>query len=469
MARIRKFSQLARLVYVLWTLASFALHVYFDSRNRDQKDRERHKARLRRQAARLRERLIKLGPTFIKAGQMLATRADLLPVEYLNELAELQDRVPAFSNQAAIELIEAELGRPVSELFPEMSESPVASASLGQVYKARLKSGEEVAVKVQRPRLEERVRFDLELLRRVGKFLDRYPKLFPGAEWLGAIDEFDRVIHEEMDYRREAANAEEFRHNFRNWPSIHVPKIFEELSTERVLVLEFITGVKVIDLEGLRNAGHDARRINELIYRTYFKQLLEDGFFHADPHPGNLLVMKDGRLAVFDFGMTGRLDDKLQRQMIEAFFHLYNRDYDRIVDDLINLGFLAPGADLARIRELVVDVFARKLNLKLGEVRFRDLTYDLAPIVYEHPFTTPARFTYLIRMLMTLEGISMVMNPSFNFFEVARPYVREFLFKIDSTRLRRMALDSLRDVRTGRFEWGRLWAMAKMAYSLYLG
>jgi predicted unusual protein kinase regulating ubiquinone biosynthesis (AarF/ABC1/UbiB family) len=248
-----------------------------------------------------------------------------------------------------------------------------------------------------------------------------------------------------------------------------VPKVFGEFSTTRVLVLEFIRGVKVIDIDGLQKAGHDPRRINELIYRAYFKQLLEDGFFHADPHPGNLLVMEDGRLAVFDFGMVGRLTGELQRQMIDAFFHLYNRDYDRIVDDLISLGFLAPGADLARIRQLVTDVFARKLNIKLGEVRFRELTYDLAPIVYEHPFTTPARFTYLIRMLMTLEGISIVMNPSFNFFDVAWPYVREFLFKRESTQLRRMALDSLRDVRTGRFEWGRLWTMAKMAYSLYLG
>jgi predicted unusual protein kinase regulating ubiquinone biosynthesis (AarF/ABC1/UbiB family) len=468
MVKIRKFSQLFRLAYVLWTLASFALHVYLDSRRREVQDDEKRKARLRRQAVRLRERLVKLGPTFIKAGQMLATRADLLPVEYLDELSELQDRVPAFSNRDAMQLIEAELERPIDELFLSISENPVASASLGQVYKARLATGEVVAVKVQRPQLEERVHFDLDLLRRIGRLLDRFPKLFPGAEWLGAIDEFDRVIHEEMDYRREAANAEEFRRNFHHWPTIHVPRIYEEVSTARVLTLEFITGVKVTDLEGLRKAGHDARTINELIYRSYFKQLLEDGFFHADPHPGNLLVMDDGRLAVFDFGMVGRLSGELQRQMVDAFFHLYNRDFDRIVDDLINLGFLSPGADIARIRQLVTDVFARKLNLKLGEVRFRELTYDLAPIVYEHPFTTPARFTYLIRMLMTLEGISIVMNPAFNFFDVARPYVREFLFKRESTRLRRMALDSLRDARTGRFEWGRLWTMAKMAYSLYL-
>jgi predicted unusual protein kinase regulating ubiquinone biosynthesis (AarF/ABC1/UbiB family) len=384
-------------------------------------------------------------------------------------LSALQDRVPAFPDKQAFQIIESELERRLDDVFEQIGEQPIASASLGQVYRARLVTGEDVAVKVQRPHLDEKIRFDLDLLRRVGRFLDRYPKLFPGAEWLGAVEEFDRVIHEEMDYRREAANAEEFSRNFANWPAIHVPRVFNDLSTNRVMVMEFISGTKVTDLDGLRAAGHDARRINELLYRTYFKQLLEDGFFHADPHPGNLLVMADGRLAVFDFGMVGRITEALRRQMIEAFFHLYNRDVEAIVDDLMGLGFLESGADVEAFRAIVADVFKRKLNLKLSEVRFRDLTYDLAPIVYEHPITTPARFTYLIRALMTLEGISIVMNPDFNFFDVAGPYVRDFLFKRESSRLRQMALDSLRDVRTGRIEWGRLWSMAKMAYSLYVG
>ncbi|MFP5260746.1 MAG: ABC1 kinase family protein [Blastocatellia bacterium] len=459
---------LGRAVYVVWTLLSFALYVYLDSKGWLAGGKQKREAKLRRQAAGLRARLVALGPTFIKMGQMLATRADLLPLEYIDELGALQDRVPAFPDEQAFRIIESELNRPLKEVFAEIGERPVASASLGQVYRARLVTGEDVAVKVQRPRLGEHIRFDLDLLRQIGRFLDRYPKLFPGAEWLGAVDEFDRVIHEEMDYRREAANAEEFRHNFAGWPVIHVPRMFKGLSTGRVLVMEFVSGTKVTDLAGLRAAGHDARRINELLYRTYFKQLLEDGFFHADPHPGNLLVMADGRLAIFDFGMVGRIPEELQRQMVEAFFHLYNRDVDSIVDDLINLGFLEPGADVAALRAIVADVFKRKLNLKLSEVRFKDLTYDLAPIVYEHPITTPARFTYLIRALMTLEGISIAMNPDFNFFDVARPYVRDFLFRRESSRLRRMALDSLRDARTGRIEWGRLWSMAKMAYSLYI-
>lgn len=413
--------------------------------------------------------MIRLGPTFIKMGQMLATRADLLPLEYIIELSALQDNVPPFANHQAMEEIETELGRPMKEVFKEISPEPVASASLGQVYRAVLMSGEEVAVKVQRPRLDERIASDLDVLRSIARTLDRYPSLFPGAEWLGAIDEFDRVIHEEMDYRREAASAEEFNQNFKEWRGIHVPRVFNHCSTSRVLVLEFISGTKVTDLDELRAKGHSPRLVNELLYRAYFKQLLEDGFFHADPHPGNLLVMEDGRLAIFDFGMMGRVSHELQRQIIEAFFHLYNRDTHAIVDDLVGLGFLAPEADLEAIRDVVTEVFDRKLNLKLGEVRFKELTYDLAPVVYQHPIRTPARFTYLMRALMTLEGISIVMNPEFNFFEVARPFVRDYLFRQNASQLKKLAMDSLRDARTGQFEWSRLWTMARMAYALYFG
>jgi predicted unusual protein kinase regulating ubiquinone biosynthesis (AarF/ABC1/UbiB family) len=458
-----------RRIYVAWTLLLFAVFVYLDSKNFFGKQTLKREQKLRRQAVRLRERLIHLGPTFIKVGQMLGTRADLLPIEYVDELSRLQDSVPPFSNRQAMAIIEAELQCPIAQVFTDIGQHPVASASLGQVYRAKLATGETVAVKVQRPRLAEAIDFDLDLLRWIGRFLAHYPRLFPGTDWLGAIDEFERVIHEEMDYRREAANSVAFKENFREWTSIYVPRIFPKYSTGKILVMEFITGIKVNDLESLKTAGHSPRRLNELIYRAYFKQLFEDGFFHADPHPGNLLVMADGRLAVFDFGMVGRVSDDLQRKIIEAFFHLYQRDVNGIVDDMIDLGFLKPEADVAKIREIVGDVMQRKLNLKLKEVRFKELTYDLAPVVYQHPITTPSEFTYLIRALMTLEGVSIVMNPEFNFFEVARPYVKEFLFKRNTAKLRQLAWDSLKDAQTGRFEWGRLWSMAKMAYSLYLG
>jgi predicted unusual protein kinase regulating ubiquinone biosynthesis (AarF/ABC1/UbiB family) len=467
-SNVKRPNRFFRRLYVSWTLLLFALFVYLDSRNFFGKEKVKREQKLRLQAQRLRERLIRLGPTFIKVGQMLGTRADLLPIEYVDELSVLQDSVPAFPNRQAMDIIEEELGRPVKEIFAQIGEMPVASASLGQVYRATLHTGEEVAVKVQRPNLAEAVAFDLELLRWIGRFLVRHPRLLPGTDWLGAVDEFERVIYEEMDYRREAANSEEFKHNFRDWRDIHVPRIFRDYSTEHLLVMEFVTGTKVTELATLENAGHSPRRINELIYRSYFKQLFEDGFFHADPHPGNLLVMRDGRLAIFDFGMVGRITDDLQRKIIAAFFHLYERDVNGLVDDMIVMGFLKPEADVEAIRRIVADVMKRKLNLKLKEVRFKELTYDLAPVVYKHPITTPSHFTYLIRALMTLEGVSIVINPEFNFFEVAKPYVKEFLFKRDTAQLKQMAWDSLTDAKTGRFEWGRLWSLAKMAYSLYI-
>ncbi|MEW6130524.1 MAG: AarF/ABC1/UbiB kinase family protein [Acidobacteriota bacterium] len=464
-----KIYRLVRRLTVARTFLMFALTVYLESKNWLGKKGEKREQKLRNQAARLRDRLIHLGPTFIKVGQMLATRADLLPIEYVDELSFLQDRVPPFSNHQAMAIIERELGRPVNEVFAEIGEQPVASASLGQVYRAKLHTGEIVAVKVQRPNLETAVSYDLELLRWIARFMAHYPKLFPGTDWLGAIDEFDRVIHEEMDYSREASNAEQFKHNFREWRTIHVPLIYRAFSRRRLIVMEFITGTKVTDLDELRQRGHSPRRLNELIYRSYFKQLFEDGFFHADPHPGNLLVMADGRLAIFDFGMVGRVSDIVQRKIIEAFFHLYNRDEQGLVQDMIDLGFLAPEADAVAIRAVVADVMKRKLNLRLKEVRFKELTYDLAPVIYQHPITTPSHFTYLMRALMTLEGVSIVMNPDFNFFEVAKPYVRDMLFRRESSKLRQMAWDYLKEIGTGKFEWNRLWTMAKMAYDLYLG
>jgi len=463
----RRVRSLFRALKIIRTLASFALYVYLDFRGWLGNSEEKREARLRRHAIRLRERLIKLGPTFIKIGQALGTRADLLPIQYVDELAALQDEVPAFPKEEAFSIIESELGCRPEELFAWISDKPVAAASLGQVYRARLKSGPEVAVKVQRPRLNETIAFDLQVLRRIARFLERYPNLLRGNDWVGMLDEFDRVVHEEMDYLAEGNNAERFRENFSSWPRVHVPKIYWEHSSARVLTMEFIDGLKVTDLDGMKAAGISPRTVNELMVQTYFKQLLEDGFFHADPHPGNLRVMRDGRLAFFDFGMVGHISPKLQSQMVSAFFHLLDHDINGIVEDLISLEFLSPDADIVSFRKVVADIFTRKLNLKLREVKFKELTYDLAPIVYEYPITTPARFTYLMRALMTLEGVSFVMNPDFNFFDVARPYARSFLLRKESALLRQQVMESLRDVRSGRLQFSRIWNLAKAAFALY--
>jgi predicted unusual protein kinase regulating ubiquinone biosynthesis (AarF/ABC1/UbiB family) len=431
----------------------------------------RKQARLEKQAAWLRQSLIDLGPTFIKIGQALGTRADLLPLEYVKELATLQDQVPAFPTDEAFARIEAELGRPVHECYPEIDSEPIAAASLGQVYRARLATGEEVAVKVQRPNLEATISIDIAILFRLVKLTNRFfPRANENADWEGMLREFHVTIFEEMDYVKEGRNADRFRYNFRTWRAVRVPKVYWSHTNTRVLTLEFIRGTKVVDIEGLKANGISAVKVNRLLIRTYLKQLLEDGFFHADPHPGNLLVMDSGHLAFFDFGMVGRITPQLQAQMIDAFFHVVSRDVHGLGQDIINLNFLKPGVDPESVRPVVESMFTHYLNLRLGEVNFKELTYDLAEVIYEYPFRLPANFTYVMRALMTLEGIGVVTDPGFSFFETAKPFAREFMLRREGKVLRKLIFDKLTGRENGdsRIAWSRVWKLTKMAAQMYL-
>ena len=431
----------------------------------------RKEARLEKQAAWMRQSLIDLGPTFIKIGQALGTRADLLPLAYVKELATLQDNVPAYPTADAFARIEAELGRSLHELYPEIDSEPIAAASLGQVYRARLKTGEEVAVKVQRPDLESTIIFDVAILFRLVKLTNRFfPKANENADWEGMLHEFHATIFEEMDYVKEGRNADRFRYNFRTWRAIRVPKIFWSHTSTRVLTLEFIRGTKVVDIAGLKANRISPVKVNRLLIRTYLKQLLEDGFFHADPHPGNLLVMDSGHLAFFDFGMVGRINPKLQSQMIDAFFHVVGRDVHGLGQDIINLNVLKPGVDPETVRPVVEGLFTHYLNLKLGEVNFKELTYDLAEVMYEYPFRLPSNFTYIMRALMTLEGIGVVTDPDFSFFETAKPFAKEFMLRREGRIFRQLILDKLtgREKGDSRIAWSRVWKLTKMAAQLYL-
>lgn len=422
-----------------------------------------------KQAIWLKEKLIELGPTFIKIGQSMGTRADLLPLPFVIALGELQDNVPPFPNEIAFARIEKELGLKINEVYKEFELEPVAAASLGQVYRARLHSGEEVAVKVQRPNLEATIKGDLEILKKVAKFAERYPQLNENADWSGMLREFNETIHEEMDYAAEGRNAERFRESFQNWDNIHVPKIYWNATTSKVLTMEFIHGTKVTDLEGQARRGISPEKVNRLLIKTYLKQLLEDGFFHADPHPGNLLVMSDGRLAFFDFGMVGRITPELQSKMIDAFFHVVSKDPAGIAQDLIDLDFMKPGVDAKTVRPVVEKMFEFHLNLKLKDVNFKELTYDLADVMYDYPFRLPSNFTYIMRALMTLEGIGMITDPEFNFFETAKPYAKEFMLRREGADFRKQFVGKLlgRD-EGGKIDWNRTWKLAKMAFKTVL-
>jgi predicted unusual protein kinase regulating ubiquinone biosynthesis (AarF/ABC1/UbiB family) len=450
-------------VFALYHIFVFVYHRGWFVGKKDESE-EKH---LQWQGEWISRRLLKLGPTFIKIGQAISTRADLLPLAYVKELSKLQDSVPPFPHREAMQIIERELGGPVNELYAEFESEPIAAASLGQVYCARLFSGETVAVKVQRPNLEETINFDIAVLRRIARFMSRFPKLVRGVDWEGTLDEFAAVIFEEMDYVQEGRNAETFRDNFRKWREIHVPRIYWSHVSPRVLTMEFIGGTKVLDLQTLNDRGIHPPEVVKLIARTYLKQLLEDGYFHADPHPGNLRVMDDGRMAFFDFGMVGRISPKLQSQMIDAFFHIIERDVKGLTQDLINLNFLAPTVDPDLIRPVVEKLFSDYLNLKLGEVRFKELTYELADVIYEFPFRIPAHFTYVMRAIMTLEGMGIVMDPNFSFFDVAKPYAKEFMLKREGRYFRDLLIKKLIYGENNEIQWGKMWKLAKMAFRWY--
>jgi len=418
-----------------------------------------------KQAVWLKENLIDLGPTFIKMGQSLGTRADLLPLPFVKSLGELQDSVPPFPNEIAFARIEKELGKKINEVYEEFDIEPIAAASLGQVYRAKLFTGEEVAVKVQRPNLAAIIKGDIEILRKVAGFAERFPSLNENADWAGMLREFDETVHEEMDYAAEGRNAERFSQSFKDWTNVHVPKIYWRATSAKVLTMEFIHGTKVVALEELRARNVSPEKVNRLLIRTYLKQLLEDGFFHADPHPGNLLVMPDGRLAFFDFGMVGRITPQLQSKMIDAFFHVVSKDPAGIAQDLIDLDFMKPGSNPDIVRPVVEKMFQFHLNLKLKEVNFKELTYDLADVMYDYPFRLPSNFTYIMRALMTLEGIGIITDPEFNFFETAKPFAKEFMLRREGKDLRKLLTDKLlgRDA-DGKIDLDRTWKLAKMAF-----
>jgi predicted unusual protein kinase regulating ubiquinone biosynthesis (AarF/ABC1/UbiB family) len=392
-----------------------------------------------------------------------------LPVEYIQELAKLQDEVPPFPTGQARNIIETELRGKIEDIFDEFENQPIAAASLGQVHRAKLRTGQVVAIKVQRPGIHQQIGFDISVLRRIARRLERYPNLVRGVDWQGTLDAFHTTINEEMDYEQETRNAEVFRQNFAKWKEVYVPQMCPVFSTGKVIVMEFIDGYKVTDTAQLTAAGQDPHEVVKLLARTYLKQLLEDGFFHADPHPGNLRVMADGRLAFFDFGMVGRLDMKLQSNLINAFFHVVERDVHGLVDDMVRLGFieLSP-EDETRFKPIIEGLFDRYLGIRLGDVNFKELMFDMAHVIYEFPFKIPASFTYIVRAVMTLEGIGTQVDPDFRFFEIARPYAKRFMFMREGRYLRSLIVNQVVRGEKGNIEWEKVWKLAKMAFKYYI-
>jgi predicted unusual protein kinase regulating ubiquinone biosynthesis (AarF/ABC1/UbiB family) len=436
-----------RLFRIIWPFTGFFLGLWWDRRT-PASDRK-----VRRRAAQLREILTDLGPAYIKIGQALSTRPDLVPPLFLDELTRLQDQLPPFPNEVALRYIDQELGASAAETYAEISPHPVAAASLGQVYKGKLKSGETVAIKVQRPGLARRITLDLYILRAIAQFItNRVDRV--RSDLVGIMDEFGARIFEEMDYTHEGENAQRFSALYGHLPNIYVPHIYPQYTARRVLTMEWIDGTKLTNLEALADQNIDATHLIEVGVQCSLRQLLEHGFFHADPHPGNLLAMADGKLAYLDFGMMSEVKPYQRYGLIEAVVHMVNRDFEGLAGDYVKLEFLTEDTDLTPIIPALAEVFNNALGASVAELNFKSITDEFSALMYEYPFRVPAYYALIIRSLVTLEGIAINVDPNFKVLSKAYPYVAKRLLTDPSPQLRSSLQDLL--FKDGEFRWNRL-------------
>ncbi|WP_019507953.1 AarF/ABC1/UbiB kinase family protein [Pleurocapsa sp. PCC 7319] len=445
--RHRPFTVLARLINIVFPFCTFAIGIWWDSLTGNSIQKQKNRAR---QLIRI---LTKLGPAYIKIGQALSTRPDVVPPVYLEELTTLQDKIPSFPNDVAFRFIEEELGNPPEKIYAELSPQPIAAASLGQVYKGKLKTGEEVAVKVQRPDLTRRITLDIYIMRGIAGWIQDNIKQVR-SNLRAIIDELAERIFEETNYNQEGRNADKFKELYGYIEEIYVPKIYWEYTGKRVLTMEWINGTKLTDIEAVQAQGIDATHLVEVGVECSLRQLLEHGFFHADPHPGNLLAMADGRLAYLDFGMMSRIKPYQRYGLIEAVVHLVNRDFEALSHDYVKLDFLTPDTNLSPIVPALANVFGNALGASVAELNFKSITDQMSAMMYEFPFTVPAYYALIIRSMVTLEGIAIGIEPEFKVLSKAYPYIAKRLLTDPAPELRASLKDLL--FKEEGFRWHRL-------------
>ncbi len=455
--RYRPWVVIWRALTVIWFFCRFVFSLKWDEWTN-----QAEQNKLKR-ATQLRQMLTRLGPTFIKVGQALSTRPDLIRKDFLDELIKLQDQLPPFDNAIALSIIETELGRPAKDLFSQISPNPVAAASLGQVYRALLHTGEEVAVKVQRPNLLPILTLDLYLMRWAAGWLSPWLPLNLGHDLTLIVDEFGIKLFEEVDYVNEGRNAEKFANNFRDDPTVKVPVIYWRYSSVHVLTLEWINGFKLNDTQSIRSAGLDPDTVIQIGVTAGLRQLLEHGFFHADPHPGNLFALADGRMAYIDFGMMDQLEQYTKETIASSVVHLINKDYVELAANFVKLGFLTPDTDIRPIIPALETVLGKAIGESVGNFNFKTITDQFSELMYEYPFRVPAKFALIIRSLVTQEGLALSLNPNFKIVEVSYPYVARRLLTGESPEMRRHLIEVL--FKDGKFQWERLENMIAIARS----
>jgi predicted unusual protein kinase regulating ubiquinone biosynthesis (AarF/ABC1/UbiB family) len=383
---------------------------------------ERRAGRQRRQARWLTAQFLELGSAFIKVGQLLSARPDVLPADVVEELAHLQDRVPAFPFDVVQSLLEQELGERRAEII-DLEVTPLGSASLAQVHRASLRSGRQVVLKVQRPGLETLFRLDLEVLQQVAAAVQRHPRWGAGRDWVGIAKECRRVLLRELDFRQEAEHAARFRQQFYDDKAIRIPAVVWELSSRRVLCLDYVPGIKINDRQALLKVGIDPAAVAEKGAASYLQQLVRFGFFHADPHPGNLAVAPDGALIYYDFGMMGQISERLRSRLGRMVRAAASRDATALVEELQQAGVIATGIDTGPVRRLVRLMLNEALTPPFSANALEKLSGDLYDLVYGQPFRLPPELIFVMRALSTFEGVGRSLDPGFSLVSIARPYL----------------------------------------------
>jgi predicted unusual protein kinase regulating ubiquinone biosynthesis (AarF/ABC1/UbiB family) len=386
----------------------------------------------RRRADRLLDSLLTLGPTFIKLGQLLSTRPDVLPPAYIEVLTSLQDDVPPAPWAETQPVLETDVG-PVDEVFDDFERDAISGASLGQVYRATYE-GDQVAIKVRRPGIESLVEADLRALRWLLPILLRFTDESRRFSVSNLADEFSNTIREEMDYDRERRMLNEIRENFLDNERIRIPGAVDDLSGERVLVMEYIGGTKISDVDRLDEMGLDRSALAESLQRIYLQMIIEDGVFHADPHPGNLSVDEDGSIIFYDFGMSGRVDAFFQEKIVEFYIAVANQDIDGILDAMIEMGTLSPTADRQVMGQVMELAIADVRGENLEQYRVQQVIQQVEDTIYEFPLRLPRNFALILRVATVVEGVCVTLDPDFDFISVATDYLTEQGYREEGVR-----------------------------------
>lgn len=444
----RPLQQAARVAQIGSALGGFVLDVFIDNQTGN------FEKNAKKRADQLREKLTNLGPAFVKVGQALSTRPDLLPASYLDELTSLQDALPTFADADAFDCVEEELGRPLEEMFAMITPRPIAAASLGQVYRATLKdSGKAVALKVQRPNIPDGLELDFHLIRVGAAFADQFATSL-NTSIVELVDEFATRVFQELNYVQEGMNAERFARLYGDRPDVVVPGIEWEYTSPKVITMDWIQGTKLSEQESLKEQGLDVLQLVDTGIQCSLRQLLEFGYFHADPHPGNLLATPEGKLAFLDFGMMSETPERARYAIIEHVVHLVNRDYEAMARDYYALEFLDPSVDVTPIVPALAEFFDDVLDASVEELNFKTITDGLGGVLYQYPFNVPGYYALILRSLTVLEGLALSTDPKFKVLGKAYPYMARRLLTDPRPQLRDAFSELL--FKDGQFRWNRL-------------